>query len=377
MSKEENKKTVVLTRKIKLAVIAPTPEKKAEVWAFLRDLRYACWKASNQFMTDLVTNNHLKERIKHIIEAEKDTEANQIIREAFGKTPQAFFRALIRAEYSNIGSDVADRIRARVTADFKNDFKEVLKGNRSIRNYKRESSPIPIRARGMKFYYNEEDENSLYLRWTKEYHFKCVLGRDRSHLSAEIGKLISGEWTFGDSQLKIIGKNLFLLLPINIPKPKTALDPDITLRVETGPVEHVRCKTNAQRVYRTFGSPDEYMKKRTQFEKRRRKLQQEQRETVGGKGIRSKIKALMTQLSKKEKDWIRTYNHRLSKRVIEFALKNNCGVIEIHPEPLPKDEEAAKFITRNWASAQLHTLIEQKAAYHDIIVTVLKKEEVH
>jgi len=374
-AKAEAIKTSILTRRIKLAVIEDTSEAKAKTWAHLRDLRYACFKASNQYMTDLVTNNMLKERIKPLLNIESNTDAQKAIKDAFGKSPQAYFRALAREKYPIIGSNEADGISSKVMADFKNDFKEVYSGNRSIRNYKRESTAIPIRGRSMDFFVNEEDENAIYLKYTKRFMFKCILGRDRSHLRPELEKLMNGEWKFSDSQIQIKGKNLFLLLPIQVPKPKTFLDASVTLAVETSPTDHVKCSTNSQKKHRQFGSPEEYMAKRTQFSRRLRSLQKQMRETVGGHGVKKKLQGQIVQTRKKETHWIQTYNHQLSKRVLDFALKNNCGKIEIVPEALPKDEEKSKFVKRTWAGADLHTKIAQKADAHGIECVVKDTED--
>ena len=42
-----------------------------------------------------------------------------------------------------------------------------------------------------------------------------------------------------------------------------------------------------------------------------------------GKGRNEKLKAL-DQFKEKESNFTKTYNHFLSKQIVEFAVKNNC-----------------------------------------------------
>ena len=82
--------------------------------------------------------------------------------------------------------------------------------------------------------------------------------------------------------------------------------------------------------------------------------------------VRKKKLQGLERLKTKEKNFINTYNHFLSKNIIEFALKNHAGVI--HMEELKFDKLKHKSLLRNWSYYQLQTMIEYKAESEGIAV---------
>ena len=97
----------------------------------------------------------------------------------------------------------------------------------------------------------------------------------------------------------------------------------------------------------------------------RRRLQKALQATTGGKGRGKKLQA-MERLKTKERNFVNTYNHFLSKSIIDFSIKNNAGMI--HVEELKFDKMKHKSLLRNWSYYQLQTMIEYKAEREGIAV---------
>ena len=106
-----------------------------------------------------------------------------------------------------------------------------------------------------------------------------------------------------------------------------------------------------------LGSINDFMKVREQMQQRARNLQQALKLTKGGKGRTKKTQAL-NRLKDKERNWAKTYNHQLSKKIVDFAIKHQCEFINM--EKLTKDGFGDKLL-RNWSYYELQNMVEYKA----------------
>lgn len=115
---------------------------------------------------------------------------------------------------------------------------------------------------------------------------------------------------------------------------------------------------------KSLGSINDFLRVRQQMQDRRKKLQSELQLTKGGKGRNRKLQAL-DRLKEKERNFVKTYNHTLSSRIVEYAKKNKCEYINI--ENLTKDG-FPNSILRNWSYYELQTMVTYKAKREGIIV---------
>ena len=67
-----------------------------------------------------------------------------------------------------------------------------------------------------------------------------------------------------------------------------------------------------------IGRINNFLRVRQQMQERRRKVQKEIELTNGGKGRNKKMQAL-DKLRENEKNFTKTYNHMIRKRIVEFA----------------------------------------------------------
>ena len=347
---------MITVRKLKLTVVG-TDEERKQGYKFIRDSQYAQYQGLNLAMSILSSaylesNRDIKSDI--FKEAQKSlTNSNPIFQNiAFGT-----------------GIDTKSAITQRVKKDFKTSLKNGLaKGERTITNYKRDY-PLLTRGRDLKFQYKDDD---IIIKWVNKIVFKVVLGsgkikENKIELQHTLHKIIDKEYKVGQSSLQFDrNNNLILNLNLDIPyKPKTEVVEGRTLGVDLGiKYPAYMCLNDDTYKREHIGSIDDFLRIREQMQDRRRKLQHDLKFIKGGKGRNKKMQAL-DRLRDKEKNFATTYNHMISKNVVEFAKKNQCEYINM--EKLTKDG-FNNAILRNWSYYQLQQYIEYKAEREGIKV---------
>ena len=347
---------MITVRKLKLTVVG-TDEERKQGYKFIRDSQYAQYQGLNLAMgilssAYLESNRDIKSDT--FKEAQKSlTNSNPIFEGiAFGT-----------------GIDTKSAITQRVKKDFKTSLKNGLaKGERTITNYKRDY-PLLTRGRDLKFQYKDDD---IIIKWVNKIVFKVVLGsgkikENKIELQHTLHKIIDKEYKVGQSSLQFDrNNNLILNLNLDIPyKPKTEVVEGRTLGVDLGiKYPAYMCLNDDTYKREHIGSIDDFLRIREQMQDRRRKLQHDLKFIKGGKGRNKKMQAL-DRLRDKEKNFATTYNHMISKNVVEFAKKNQCEYINM--EKLTKDG-FNNAILRNWSYYQLQQYIEYKAEREGIKV---------
>ena len=347
---------MITVRKLKLTVVG-TDEERKQGYKFIRDSQYAQYQGLNLAMgilssAYLESNRDIKSDI--FKEAQKSlTNSNPIFDNiSFGT-----------------GIDTKSAITQRVKKDFKTSLKNGLaKGERTITNYKRDY-PLLTRGRDLKFQYKDDD---IIIKWVNKIAFKVVLGsgkikENKIELQHTLHKIIDKEYKVGQSSLQFDrNNNLILNLNLDIPyKPKTEVVEGRTLGVDLGiKYPAYMCLNDDTYKREHIGSIDDFLRIREQMQDRRRKLQHDLKFIKGGKGRNKKMQAL-DRLRDKEKNFATTYNHMISKNVVEFAKKNQCEYINM--EKLTKDG-FNNAILRNWSYYQLQQYIEYKAEREGIKV---------
>lgn len=347
---------MITVRKLKLTIIG-TDEEKKQGYKFIRDSQYAQYQGLNLAMS-ILSSAYL--------------ESNRDIKSDIFKEAQ---KSLTNSNpiFDNIGFgtgiDTKSAITQRVKKDFKTSLKNGLaKGERTITNYKRDY-PLLTRGRDLKFQYKDDD---IIIKWVNKIQFKVVLGsgkikENKIELQYTLHKIINKEYKVGQSSLQFDrNNNLILNLNLDIPdKVKAEVVKDRVLGVDLGiKYPAYMCLNDDTYKREHIGSIDDFLRIREQMQDRRRKLQHDLKFIKGGKGRKKKTQAL-DRLRDKEKNFATTYNHMISKNVVEFAKKNQCEYINM--EKLTKDGFNNKIL-RNWSYYQLQQYIEYKAEREGIQV---------
>lgn len=352
--------------KIKMVVNNDIYEIRKNQYKFIRDSQYAQYQGLNRCMGYLVmgyyTNN-----MDFKSEGFKEHERTVI-------NSASFFDGI----NFGAGIDTKSMITQKVKKDFKTAIKNGLaNGERNINNYKR-TFPLITRGRNLKFKYDENNKDIL-IDWVNEIQFKCILGEYKNSLEIRhtLSKIINREYSLSQSSLYFNKKNeLILMLTLNIPIEieKNLPIKDRTLEVKFGIDVPIYMFINDKpNIEKALGDFSEFNKTRLQFKARKERLYKQLEFSKGGRGKKDKFKSL-EQFREKQRNFIKTYNHFLSKNIIKFALKNRCEYINL--EKLNKDS-IDKLALSNWNYYNLQEQIIYKAEVNNIKVNKISFSDIY
>ena len=339
---------MITVRKLKLVVVNEDKELMNEQYRFIRDSQYAQYQALNLGMGYLMTG---------YLASNKDIKSGYFKEWQKGlKNSNPIFKGI---EFGK-GVDTLSAVTQKVKKDFSTALKNgMAKGERTSTNYKR-TFPLITRGRNLTFY---EQDGDIFIKWVNKIVFKVVFNARKENtleLQHTLQKVINGEYKLSQSSLEFDrNNNLILNLTIDISfKQEDNLIKDRVLGVDLGVKYPAYVCLNDDTYKREhIGEALELIKQREQYQARRRRTQQQLKNVKGGKGRHKKLKNL-DRLSDCERNFAKTYNHMISKRIVEFAKKHKCEYI--HLEKLTKDG-FDNTILRNWSYYELQQMIEYKA----------------
>ena len=373
-----SKDTSTRVIKLKLKVLADTPEERKAVYKRLIMVSRSARRAANHIVTGQYMNDELMRRVWHRlgINPKTDVEARNKAEDAMfskggflGTKRQATTERDIKKVFPDIPCTVTNPLNQTVVACYKNDKLGVITGERSLRTYRR-GMPFPVTKASIVF---SKDAQYSHITWRpqrKEANMKfgIIFGRDRAGNRKTVDRLISGEVGYGSSSFQFKDKNLFLIVPVFEPKSVRELRSDRVVGVDLGiniPA-YVALSDKPER-RQAIGFGEDFFRTRTQMQARGRRLQKSLIAARGGHGRRRKLQA-MNRLRDKERNFVRTYNHMISKRVGDFAIQHAAGVIHLELLAGYGKREGHGFFLRNWSYFELQQMIKEKAGREGITV---------
>jgi putative transposase len=361
------------TRTIKLKINVVGEDKK-ESWKRVRQISNDAWRAANWIASGQYLNDQLVRRIyaRRKIDAKENKDAvekvEQEFKEFFGTKRQATTERDIKEAYPNLPSCVTNPLNQVVVASYNKEKGDMLAGNRSLRSY-RKGMPVTVIKKSIEF--SKDDNDKHFIKWKlgrkEAVNFSVYYGKDKANHRLSISNIITGELDYSAPQIQLKDKDLFLLLPVKDPEEKLKLNPELSLGVDLGIAVPAYIALSKGPQKRAVGFKDDFLRMRLQMQNRRRHLQRSLKFAGGGKGRQKKLKAL-ERIKDKERNFARTYNHFLSREIVDFATKNKAGVIKLEMlEGFGKEEQHA-FVLRNWSYFELQALVEYKAKRVGIVV---------
>ena len=362
--------TTSLTRKIKLNPIGDK-EERDRVYNFIRNGQYAQYQAQNILMGQLIGKYYEYGRD---IKSEEFKKAKKEI--LSNSNP-----VLSDIEFAK-GVDTKSAAVRKVDQDFSIALKNGLaRGERTVTNYKR-TLPLSIRGRAIKFRYGYDTyqefldnlmnlDLKIYIDWVNHIKFEVILGNPHKSefLRKEIQNIFEEKYKVQGSSIQIDGKSIILNLTMQIQKNNNELYENVVVGVDLGLAVPAVCSLNNSMYNRKYiGNYDDFVRMRTQMQQQRRRIQGSLKYSKGGHGRKKKLSAL-EKYKKYEHNFVQSYNHMISKNVVEFALKNNARYINM--EDL-SGYNADDFVLRNWSYYQLQEYITYKADKEGIVVRKVK-----
>lgn len=268
-----------------------------------------------------------------------------------------------------IPSDILTCLNQNIAGVYKQYSLDVEMGRRTIPNFKK-GIPVPFAIKKhQQLRLRKRDDGSIYVLLPKGLEWDLSFGRDKSNNREIVERVLSGQYDVGNSSIQETknGKR-FLLLVVKIPKEGRVLNKERVVGVDLGINTPLYAALNDNKYGGlSIGSRDQFLKVRMRMAAQKRELQRNLRHTTnGGHGRTQKLQAL-ERLEGKERNWVHLQNHIFSKSIIEYALKNDAGVIQMerltgfgHDKNDEVDVEY-KFILRYWSFFELQSMIEYKA----------------
>jgi len=371
MKKEEVKNGIYHTRTLKLKLSIVSDDKKA-TWQRVRQISNDAWKAANWIVDGQYLNDMFVRRIydrrkidpKDNMESVSKVEGEFFSKDGyFGTKRQATTERDVKGKFPNLPSCVTNPLNQVVVSSYRKEKGDMLAGNRSLRSY-RKGMPIQTTKTSIEFCKDESLDNHHHVIWKlnrKEYiEFKIYYGKDRANNKLTIDRVFDGINKYCAPMLQLKDKDLFLLLPVQEPQKFFNLDTELSLGVDLGVSTPAYVAMSKGKARKAIGFKEDFLRVRLQMQSRLCKLQKSIKLANGGHGRKKKIKAL-ERIKNKERYFARTYNHYLSKEIVDFAIKNRAGVIKLEMLEGFGKEEQHSFVLRNWSFFELQGFVTYKA----------------
>jgi IS605 OrfB family transposase len=365
-------------RKIQIVFDESHPKNEGQefsgVMKDLRNYRYASWRLANKCISEYYII--LQKALKEASEEKTAQKWNRLVQEESGGECKTFsnFGYWLSCEPSNYLPDDVDfalpsGVRGPITGMARkkivSDFKAIIRGQKTIPNYRLEKMNIPFQSAGSKI---EKSDKDYHFRPSIKGapYFKLLINKD-NNLKVTVDRILSDEYHFGDSYLKIEGKKLYLYLQVGIPKKKSVGDPNICVGVDLGISVPAVCATNVDRRTKFIGDGTYTTKKRVAFLHKRKRLARGLSASSSGCGRNHKLRP-SDRVKKSESQFFTNLNHNISKEIIKFAKRVNAGVIKLEFLEGFSAEHSDNMVLKNWTYHQLYSMVEYKAKREGIDV---------
>ena len=362
-SKENN--LVTITRKIQILLHEKDEDKINEQYQMLFDWKHQVFKAANTIVNNQWFTHVFGYKIKASEGYEKASEAKDIVKKVYDTSLMNSSYQAIAAEFPDLPSSVRAALNMQVVKKFNSDLLDVMKGKKTLSNY-RFGMPIPFNANKDFEKVMVGDKEEYTLEFYRGIKFILHFGADKSNNRSIVDRIHLGEYKFCDSAICVDDSKMFLLLTIQFPKNNVSLDYEKVVATNLG----MNCPifmTTSTGDKRKIGSQEEFWNVRKQFQKRYTKIQESLTTAKAGHGRTRKLKAL-DRLKKVEANFATTYNHKLSKEIVMFCVKNGIGTIKTEDLLGAGKTLNKEIVLRNWSYFQLQTFIEYKAKMYNVRV---------
>ncbi len=339
----------------------------------LRDIQYLTCKASNRAMQMYYKWEH--EKIEH----KNKHGIYPVDKEMFGKTYRAVVEAEMKAIMNTVNTANVSQTNSFIHDKWKADKKDILNYRKSVASFKLD---MPVYLKNSSYKVSQGNNGfeitcSLFNRaYQKENDIKQLtftLEKLDGNKKATLNKIMSGIYKQGSMQIVKNRKNKWcLLISFGFEAEEKGLDPNRIVGVDVGITNALTMQiwdNNLQEWDRLAWrncilDGKELIHYRQKIEARRIALLRNSKiaeESTGkaGHGRTTRIKAI-DHLSEKTKNFRDTLNHKYSKYVVDFAVKNNCGSIQME-DLSGYSEGVSETFLKNWSYYDLQQKIQYKA----------------
>jgi IS605 OrfB family transposase len=347
----------IITRKIQVFVNEDDKELRKELIYMIYQWRDKVRKGANIVASHKFVQENIKDFIYVKDEIQEKFYVKNILKEGKGMSEQnTTYRILAEYMKGNVPSDIYSSLNQEVANTFKETKKDLWLGKASLRSYKN-NIPMPFSANALNGLRYCEDQKRYTFTWFGV-PMATALGADRSNNKVIIDRCLDKDnpYKICSSKLQIDDKKkkMFLLLCVSFPQEQVKLNEDKVLGARLS-IDVPIMATLGKKTF-SIGTKDEYLHRRLQIQAGLRRVQMDCKYNTGGKGRKRKMQAI-ERFEKAEKNYVDTKMHEYSRRLVDMAIKNECGkIVLLGTENLSEEIKADEFLLRNWT---YHGLLEK------------------
>lgn len=376
-------KQTITTKKIQLFPVGDKTERD-RVYKYLRDGIYNQYCILNTYMSQVGCLYYKYN--KNINDPNFKNDMKMVFRNtntAIHGIPQA------------TGLGMAGNCGMKVKQDFSTALKHGLaRGERNLPFYKRDF-PLMVPSRFITIYtgedtYTSDDGNiytseSYFFKFVNGIHFKMYLGAGQNkgvdrYLPSLLHSIVTDpqHYKVCGSTIQITKKGKVILnLSVKIEKDieEYILDSDKVMGLSLGYDKCLVAAMSTDDIEYEIGEniKHDLVSKRMDIQEKYRILQKALKHSNGGHGRGKKLAKLETHKSY-EKNYVRSYNHILSKIVVDIAKEHKVSTIIVEDITRSDFDDYPVFL-RNWTYYQLVQFITYKAEREGISVITSKMSE--
>jgi hypothetical protein len=364
----ENKDTIVLTRRIQLFINLDDKELISNAYKTLYQWQYACFRGANYIFTHLF----LQEQIKDLFYLNDETRVKlaNINKDEDGilttSKMNTTYQVLSKNFKGEIPTGILSSLNMTLFANFNHEKSAYMKGERSLRNYKRDI-PIPFGSTDIKKWQLTENERNFTFNLFG-IPFRTYLGKDFTDKKVLLNKMMAGMIKLCASSIQLKDNKIYLLAAFRMEKEKHSLDETVVAEAALS-IDFPVTVTVGKSHY-NIGNKEEFLYRRLAIQSARRRLQKAAAYNSGGRGRKKKMQAL-DRFTEAEKNYVNSRMHLYSRRLIDICIKHGAATLILTGQQ-DKEERAKEdeFLLRNWSYHALKEKISYKAERAGIAIIV-------
>ena len=373
-------KNIKINKCIRVTLIKCLNEDMKKIKQIIRDLNYMSCKAANKAIR--MWHDHTRDMMD-MKSVDKSFNIAQYEKETFGKS----YRNVIEGEMKLLmpianTSNIGTLHQQLVQNDWKRLKKDVLNYRVSLPTYKL-NTPYYIKNNNYKLrnhngyfvsiaFYNKQELSERGLKVGHKYEFQ--IDKLDCNKKATINKLISGEYKQGSCQISISKKGkIELIVSFEFDKnieEKSILNSNRTLGIDLGVVNVATMSIfdSDKGDWDLISFRDRVIdgKELIAFRQKYYNLRRDMSiasKVVGdgrvGHGYKCRMKPV-NKVRDKVANFADTYNHKVSRYIVDLAAKYNCGVIQME-DLLKATSNTRERMLKDWSYYDLQNKIEYKA----------------
>lgn len=334
-------------------------EMQSTVWGVQQDVRTALNRTIQMWANwDFESRKHFEETGSYL--------------DCFAETGQKQFRGhvydCLKDQFESMGSGVLVASINKADKKYKNCKKDVLSGKMSLPSY-RQDQPIPVPNQSIKIECEEGKPTITFSilkkkfkkekGWERNLRFSMKLGDGTQ--KAIFNRTLLGEYKLGECQLIYVKPKWFLLMSYSFDPKQTELDEDKVLGVDVGVAYAIYASSYGNKgTFRIEGGEvEEYAKRR---EAKIKSMQNQAKQCGDGRvghGTKTRV-APIYRAKDKVSNFRDTINHRYSRALVDYAVKNGYGTIQMEDLSGIKEDTGFPRMLRHWTYYDLQSKTEQK-----------------